>query len=193
MSELWSALRSRGELVTAVVVAVVVAAVGAPLGLLAAALTPRVGMYLAKAPDVGYPRPVFLQDAEENAAAIGGDGVLIAVLAGAGLLVGLVAVLLRRRAPLGSVLGVLVGGLVAGVIAMAVGHGVVHGDYAAVPASAVNTGKAFQLRPYVRGRVDFVVLPVVALIVFLLANARWLWRTRGAAQTEHDTLETASV
>lgn len=193
MTDLWPAPRSRVEVLTAVVVAVVVAAVGAPLGLLAAALTPRVGMSLFRDPSQGYPTAAFVQSAEENRAAIGGDGVLIAVLAGAGLLFGLAAVLLRRRAPFGAVLGVLVGGLVAGLVAMAVAHVVVHGGYAAVPASALDTGKVFQLRPYIRGRVDFVVLPTIALIVFLLANVRWMWRTGRSAPAERDTLASAGV
>lgn len=150
-----------------------VACLGTPLGLLAAACTPRLATGFYYAADG---RTLFPSEAVEgDRAAIGGDAVMLAVLAGAGVMVGLLALLARRRAPLGVVVGVLVGGLVGGEVAMAVAHLVVHGDQTAhVVAVVRRTGGIFQARPYIRGRVDFVALPAAALLVFLLGNVRYL-------------------
>jgi hypothetical protein len=173
--------RPRFEFGVALGVTLLLVGAGGLLGLLAAALTPHVAQVLFQDPTQGYPHALFLQAAEEDKAAFGGDGVMLAVLAGGGLLAGLGSLLLARVAPLGAVIGLLVGGLVGGALAMAVAHIVVHGGYAAVPASAVNGPGVYELRPYVRGRVDFLLFPVVALVVFAVGNAPWYLRPRPPA------------
>lgn len=50
---------------------------------------------------------------------------------------------------------------------MGVGHLAVHADYSRALAAPADGRRIFQVRPYVRGRVDFVVLPLVALLVVL--------------------------
>lgn len=147
---------------------------GVPLGLLAAALTPHLasGLYPG-GPDGGA--PFFLSAArEEDPAVFGGDGVMLAVLAGAGLLVGVAAVVWGRRCRGGTICGVVLGGALAGLVAMAVHHQVLHPAYARIPLTPGSVGASVQLRPYVRGTADFAVLPFVAVLVVLLSNVRWL-------------------
>ncbi len=169
-----------GDLARASWVTVLVALLGTPLGLLSAALTPRLAQYLLGPPD--FSRLFFTPSAEYDPARLAGDGVMLAVLAGAGLLVGLLALAGRRTAALGTVLGLLVGGLVAGVVAMAVDHLVLAPGYAAVPRTDVNS-TVISLRPYVGGHVDFVALPLVALLVFLAGNVPYLLRQRLSSGT----------
>ena len=169
------------ELRYAVGVALLLIGVGGALGLVAAAVTPHVAQTLFQDPTQGYPRALFLAVAEEDKAAIGGDAVVLVVLVAGGLLAGAGSLALRRIAPFGAVIGIVVGGLLGGALTMAVAHIVVHRSDAAVPLHAVNTGAVFQLRPYIRGRVDFVAFPSVALVTFLAGNLPWYVRTRSAA------------
>jgi hypothetical protein len=146
---------------------------GAALGLIAAALTPDLGSGL-------YVDPTFVSAyAVEDKAVFGGDGIMIAVLAVAGLVAGLAALRGRADRPMGTVAGVLVGGIVAGLVAMAVDHLVLHqANVAPTRQLLAQMGGEVQLRPYVRGSADFLVLPLVALLAFLAGNARWLVRSR---------------
>lgn len=145
---------------------------GAALGLLAAALTPHVAMVVVRDSSQGYPHALFLQAAEEDRAGFGGDGVLLAVLGGAGLLLGLGGGLLGRRRPAATVAGLLVGGCLAGLVAMAVHHEVL----ATAQVPLISGGRTYQLRPYARGPVDFAVLPFVALVVWFACQLPWLLR-----------------
>lgn len=149
------------------------AAAGGGLGLLAAALTPHLGSGL-------YADPRFVSAyAVEDKAVFGGDGVMIAVLAVAGILVGLLALRGRDDRPMGTVVGVLVGGLAAGLAAMAVDHIALQQANAGPTRQLLaQMGGEVQLRPYVRGSADFLVLPLLALLVYLAGNVRWLVRSR---------------
>ncbi|HEX7355108.1 MAG TPA: hypothetical protein VF288_09785 [Mycobacteriales bacterium] len=149
------------------------APLGAGLGFVAAALTPHLGSGL-------YVDPQFVSAyAVEDKAVFGGDGVMIAVLAASGVLLGLASLRGRDDRPVGTVLGVLAGGIAAGLVAMAVDHLVLHQANAAPTRRLLaQMGGEVQLRPYVRGSADFLVLPLFGLVVFLLGNARWLVRSR---------------
>lgn len=167
-----------GDLRRAVWVAGFLTPAGAGLGLIAAALTPDLGSGL-------YVDPTFISAyAVEDKAVFGGDGVMLAVLAVAGLLVGLAALRGRVDRPMGMVLGVLVGGIAAGAAAMAVDHLVLHQSNAGATRQLLaQMGGEVQLRPYVRGSVDFLALPLIALLTFLVGNARWLVRSRRAVSS----------
>jgi hypothetical protein len=174
----------RRDLVVAAWITAFLAVTGAALGLLAAALTPHVAMSLFEDASVGYPKPVFLQVVEEDRAAFGGDAVMIAVLAGAGVVVGVLGLLLGRRVPAGTIVGILAGGVAAGLIAMAVQHHVLHPAYAGVPVSQAGQGVVHQLRPYVRGSADFAVLPFIAALVWFAGQVPWLLRGGDARRAE---------
>jgi hypothetical protein len=160
------------ELRRAAWIAAFLALTGAGLGLVAAALTPELGSGL-------YVDPTFVSAyAVEDKAVFGGDGVLIAVLAVAGLVVGLAALRGRVDRPMGTVVGVLAGGIAAGLVTMAVDHLVLHHANAGPTRQLLaQMGGEVQLHPYVRGSADFLVLPLVALLTFLAGNARWLVRS----------------
>jgi len=162
-----------GELRRAAWIAAFLAAAGSGLGLIAAALTPDLASGL-------YVDPTFISAyAVEDRAVFGGDGVMIAVLAVAGVVVGLAALRGRANRPMGTVVGVLVGGLAAGLVAMAVDHVVLHhANAGATRQLLAQMGGVVQLRPYVRGSADFAVLPLIALLTFLAGNARWLVGSR---------------
>lgn len=148
---------------------------GGGLGLVAAALTPHLGSGL-------YLDPTFVSAyAVEDRATFGGDGVMIAVLAVAGILAGLLALLGRVDRPLGTVVGILAGGVLAGLVAMAVDHiALHHANAGPTRLLLARMGGEVQLKPYVRGSVDFLVLPLFAALTFLAGNARWLARRRTA-------------
>lgn len=167
-----------GDLRRALWIAAFLALAGGGLGLVAAALTPHLGSGL-------YVDPAFVSAyAVEDPAVFGGDGVMIAVLAAAGLLVGLAALRGRTDRPMGTVVGVLVGGAAAGLVAMAVDHIVLH-HLNAGPTHLLlaQRGGEVQLRPYVRGSADFLVLPLLALAAFLAGNVRWLVRSERAVSS----------
>lgn len=162
-----------GDVLRVAWVTAFLAPAGAGLGLVAAGLTPHLGSGL-------YVHPHFVSAyAVEDPAVFGGDGVMIAVLAAAGVLVGLAALLGRDDRPMGTVVGVLAGGVVAGLVAMAVDHIALHQANAGPTRQLLaQMGGEVQLRPYVRGSADFLVLPFFALLVFLAGNVPWLVRAR---------------
>jgi hypothetical protein len=160
----------RRDLVVAGFVAAFLALLGAGLGLIAAGVTPDQAVRFFQ----GNGDAIFLSTVrEEDATAVAGDIVMVGVLGGAGILVGLAALLGRRVAPMGIVVGLIVGGCLGGLDAMAVAHLAVHGDYRHLPVGPIS-----QVRPYVRGRADFVALPITALVAYLLGNVPWLVRNR---------------
>lgn len=162
-----------GDLRRAAWISGFLALAGGGLGLVAAALTPHLasGLYLD---------PTFVSAyAVEDRAVFGGDGVMIAVLATAGVLAGLLALLGRADRPVGTVVGIVAGGMLAGLVAMAVDHVVLHHVNAAPTRLLLaRMGGEVQLKPYVRGSADFLVLPLFAALTFLAGNARWLLRAR---------------
>lgn len=162
-----------GDLLRATWITAFLAASGTGLGLVAAALTPHLGSGL-------YVDPRFVSAyAVEDPAVFGGDGVMIAVLAAAGVLVGLGALRGRTNRPVGTVVGALAGGVLAGLVAMAVDHIALHQANAAPTHQLLaQMGGEVQLQPYVRGSADFLVLPLFAMLVFLAGNVPWFVRSR---------------
>ncbi|HVV31188.1 MAG TPA: hypothetical protein VHC41_09950 [Mycobacteriales bacterium] len=148
---------ARAEVRHGVLVTVLLVLAGAPLGAIWAASVPDVGVFRVGS----YLLPSYTEDKASAA----GDLVLLLILAIAGLVAGGLVAWYGRHTPVGGACGLLVGGLLAGVIAMAVGHVLVHGDYHAIQHHKVD-GTTFQVRPYIRGSGDFVLLPLIALILF---------------------------
>jgi hypothetical protein len=143
------------------ITAIAVAALGAPLGALWAITVPHIAVF-----HTGTGRGYLLPLAEEDRAAAGGDLVMILVLLIAGLLVGGAVSWACRHYLLGGALALIGGGALGGAIALAVGHVLVRGDYTPVFAHSADNATIFQVRPYVRGSVDLVVLPLAALLVY---------------------------
>ncbi len=155
----------RGEIRAGLLIAFLAAAAGAPLGSLWALVVPHVAVVHA-----GTGRGYLLPNQTEDIASAGGDLVMIAVLLGAGVVLGIGVGWFASRHPLGTVLGLLGGGALGGAVALAVGHLLVHGDYGRVYRHSADYATVFQVRPYVRGTVDLVVLPLVALLAALAAQ-----------------------
>lgn len=165
----------RAEVVRGLVVGAAMALLGAPLGVLWAFAVPHLAVQKVGAP--AYLLPVETEDL----ASMGGDLVLIAIFGSVGVVAALAVHLWSSRAQLGPLVGLLLGGAVCGVIAMAVGHVLVEADYHAVFAH-IEDGRVFQVRPYVRGRGDFLILPVFSALAFGLAQVPPLLRGRTAPQ-----------
>jgi hypothetical protein len=162
-------LAVREELSRGLLVAIVMTMLGAPAGVLWAYSVPHLAVF-----KIGSPA-YLLTDNAEDLAAMGGDLVMIAILLSIGSVAALVVHFASRQAQLGPFIGLLVGGTLCGVIAMAVGHTLVEGDYDAVFAH-LSDGTIFQIRPYVRGSADFLVLPLFAAFVYGIAQLPALWR-----------------
>jgi len=60
------------------------------------------------------------------------------------------------------------------LIAVALGHALVHGDYASLRTAA--QGTVVQVRPYVKGSADWVVLPLFGALVQLVVGTPALLR-----------------
>lgn len=151
----------RADLGSALSVGAALVLLGAPLGLVWSWAVPDLSVV-----HVGTGRGYLLPTAAEDAAVPAGDLVMVLILVLVGLAAGAVVTWRARRAPLGVVVGLLLGGTLAGTIALAVGHVLVRGDYTAVYAHPADYVTPFQVRPYVRGTVDLVVLPLAALLVY---------------------------
>jgi hypothetical protein len=149
----------------------VLTVIGAPAGLLWAFVVPHVAVQKVGSPAYLIPTKT------EDLASMGGDLTLVAILLSLGILAALIVLIRSPRGQIGPLIGLLTGGVLCGVIAMAVGHVLVEGDYRAVLAHAED-GRVFQIRPYVRGSADFLVLPLVAAFVFLIAQLPALIQNR---------------
>ena len=160
----------RRELTEGGVVALVLTLLGAPLGLIWAHAVPHLAIVKIGSPAYLYPTRA------EDLASMGGDLVMVGVLAGVGIVAGL-AIAVSQRAVLGPLIGLIAGGMLCGVIAMAVGHILVSGDYHAAFAH-IGDGTVFQVRPYVRGSADFLVLPLFGALAVGLAQVPSLWSNR---------------
>ena len=141
------------------VAAVVSVLVAAPVGLLWAAVAPRVDVVVGGT-------QVDLAD-RDSSAFIAGDGAFLLVVALAGVVGGLLAWRLTRQPGPGVVLGLALGGLAAAYVAMVVGQQV---GYDAVQA-AVDGGVqgALELNLRLRAREALVGWPVGALVAFVIA------------------------
>lgn len=160
----------RRELTDGGVVALLLMLLGAPLGLIWALAVPHLAVVKIGSPAYLYPARA------EDLASMGGDLVMVGVLAGVGIVAGL-AVAVSQRSVLGPLIGLIAGGMLCGAIAMAVGHILVEDDYHAVLAH-IGDGTVFHVRPYVRGSADFLVLPLFGALVLGLAQVPSLWGSR---------------
>ncbi len=150
-----------GEEVRAGLVAAVASVlVAAPVGLLWAAVAPRVDVVITGA-------RVDLADSG-SAAFIAGDGFFLFATALSGVVGGLLAWRLTRVHGPGVVLGLALGGLVAAYVAMVVGQQV----GADVVQAAVDGGGqgALELSLRLRAREALVGWPVGALVAYVLAS-----------------------
>lgn len=159
----------RAEVRRGLLVGLLVAPIGAPLGLLWAAVVPHVAVFPVDAAD-----RYLLPNLTEDRASAGGDVLMLGLLAAAGVLLGVLVALASRRALVGAVCGLLTGGSIAGLIAVALGHALVHGDYASLRTAA--QGTVVQVRPYVKGSADWVVLPLFGALVQLVVGTPALLR-----------------
>lgn len=150
-----------GEMRAAACVLLALAASGAPLGLIWAHAVPDLAVVHA-----GSGRGYLLPAVTEDSADAAGDLVMLLILLIAGLLAGGLVSWLCRRRPVGGSIGLILGGSLAGTIALAVGHVLVRGDYGPVYAHRADYATVFHVRPYVRGTVDLVVLPLAALLIY---------------------------
>lgn len=156
-----------------VLVAVGSVLLGAPAGLLWSAIAPRLDVRVSA-------RGIEAGEVESSEAFIGADGSYFLVMLGMGVLCGLLAFWLCRRAGAAAVLGLAVGGSMAALIAMSVG--LLPGADAAV--DAVTEGSSFRgdIELYLgrlkdnellfRSTWAFVAWPAGACIGFL-ARASW--------------------
>lgn len=151
----------RSEARAGLVVGAVLAALGAPLGVMWAYSVPDLAVVHG-----GTGRGYLLPVATEDKADAAGDLVMILILLIAGVIAGALISWLCRRAPVGGAVGIVLGGALGGAVALAVGHVLVHGDYGPVYAHSADYATAFHVRPYVRGTVDLVILPLAALLVY---------------------------
>lgn len=133
----------------------------APVGLLWAALTPRVQV-TSQDGAVSVPDPT-------TSAFIATDGVFLLVVLVVGLVVGLAAALAGRRRPFGTVLGLALGGLLAAELARRTGA-LVGRDQAEALLAAGADG-AFELPPRVRSWPVLVGWPVAALVAHAVVTA----------------------
>ena len=147
------------EVRAGLVAAVVTLLVAAPVGLLWAALAPRVDVVVSGT-------RVDLADSGSSAF-IAADGSFLLAVALAGVVGGLLSWRLTRRPGPGVVLGLALGGLAAAYVAMVVGQQV---GYDAVQ-TAVDGGVqgALELNLRLRAREALVGWPVGALVAFVLA------------------------
>jgi hypothetical protein len=132
---------------------------GAPVGLLWAAVTPRVEVVVAAGGQVRLSDPVAQQY-------IAADGWFLGLALLAGLLCGLLAWALGRRHGPGVVLGLVIGGLLAAEVARRTGELVDAG----VARSAVEAGRAgaVDLAVQLRSEQARVGWPVAALAAHLV-------------------------
>jgi hypothetical protein len=152
---------NRIEARTAALVGLALTALGAPLGVMWAYSVPDLAVVHG-----GSGRGYLLPVATEDRAGAAGDLVMVLILLVAGVIAGALVSALWRRTPVGVALGLLLGGAIGGAIALAVGHLLVHGDYGPVYAHSPDYATVFHVRPYVRGTVDLVALPLAALVVW---------------------------
>lgn len=159
-----------GEAAAALLTAIGSLLLAAPVGLLWAALTPRVQLVVAAGrADLADPT---------TSGFIAADGWFLALVAVAGLLTGLGASRLGRRYGPGCVVGLLVGGLLAAEVARRTGE-LVGADEARAAVSAGREGLV-DLAVRLRSRQALVGWPVAALaahmIVTVLDRAPTRWR-----------------
>ena len=156
--------RWRREAVIAVLVTFGCLLLAAPAGLLWSVVAPRLSVTLG--PDGPAAHGL------EGKAFIGGDGSFLLVVAGAGVLSGVLGWLMARRAGPWTVLGLFVGGLLAAKVAAVVG---VRPGRAHVQALLHDRTARGTVQLYLRLRSPWAVVgwPVGALTTFLLAA---LWR-----------------
>jgi hypothetical protein len=149
-----------GEAAAGVVVAVASVLAAAPVGLLWAALAPRVTVVIAAGK----------ADLSEGAtpAYIAGDGWFVGVTLVVGLVAGLLVLALGRRYGPGVVLGLALGGLLGAEVARRTGHLVGLDDAKALVRSG-RDGRV-QLAPTVRSWQTLAVWPVAALAVHLVGQ-----------------------
>lgn len=134
--------------------------VAAPVGLLWAAVAPRVDVVISG-------DRVDLADSGSSAF-IAGDGFFLLAVTLAGVVGGLTAWRLARRHGPGVVLGLALGGLAAAYVAMVVGQQV--GSDAVQAAVASDRQGALELNLRLRAREALVGWPVGALVAYVLAS-----------------------
>jgi hypothetical protein len=159
----------RAEIRCGLRIGLALAAAGVLLGVLWAALVPHVAVFAVDAS-----RRYLLPNLTEDRASAAGDVLMLGLLAAAGLLAGLLVARTARREVVGAVCGLVLGGSIAGLIAMAVGHLLVQGDY--TPLRTAAQGAVVQVRPFVKGSADWVMLPLVGSLVLLIAGTPALLR-----------------
>lgn len=142
------------------VAAAVMLLVAAPVGLLWAALAPRVDVVVSG-------DRVDLAD-KGSAAFIAGDGFFLLAVALAGVVGGLTAWRLARQPGPGVVLGLALGGLAAAYVAMVVGQQV--GSDVVQAAVDGDVQGALELNLRLRAREALVGWPVGALVAFVGAS-----------------------
>jgi hypothetical protein len=163
-----------GEAVAAVLTAVGCVLLGAPVGLVWAAVTPRVEIVLADGrADLADPT---------TSSFIAADGIFLALVAAAGLVSGVAAWWWGRRHGPGCVLGLVVGGLLAAEVARRTGE-LIGLDEA---RAAVQSGRegvvelAVRLRS-MQARAGWPVAALAALLLLTLLDARVPRRGRAHA------------
>lgn len=148
------------EVRAGLVAAVVTLLVAAPVGLLWAAVAPRVDVVISGS-------RVDLADSG-SAAFIAGDGFFLLAVALAGVVGGLVAWWLARQPGPGVVLGLALGGLAAAYVAMVVGQQVGYDAVQTAVDGGLQGGLELNLR--LRAKEALVGWPVGALVAFVGAS-----------------------
>lgn len=155
----WGGARElRADLRSAVVLVVALAVAGIPAGVLWRVLAPRADFAITE----NGPVPVGTPSGELLAAV---DGVFVLVLAGAGLLAGVLAWLVRRRRGVAAVLALAVGTTATSVVAWQVGELLAPGpsrEQLTEVGGQVSTGIELGSLP------ALAVAPFVALLVYVL-------------------------
>ena len=152
----------RSDVVAGVVTAVVCVLLGAPVGLLWAAVAPKVVV------EVSGTAVTLASDASTF---IAGDGAFLGVVFVVGLITGLVAWVLGRRYGPAVVVGLTAGGLLGAYVAARTGELVDEGSARAAVAAGRTGG--LELSLVLRATEAVVGWPIGALLAFALAVSLW--------------------
>lgn len=157
--------RRRGDVLAGTAVATGVAVQGVPMGLLWSALAPRARVVvLAGGPGLADPN---------TKAFIGADGTFLLLTAAAGLVCGVLALLMGgRRHGVATALGLAVGGLVASYVAWRVGHRIGLAEFRRAVSGPVGTATPLYLTLRAKGILVVWALTGVFTVAAVAVHAR---------------------
>lgn len=157
----WTDLRA--DVLAGTVITVAVAALGAPMGLLWSVLAPRV-VVVAAGPELADP---------STKAFIGADATFLLLGAAAGVVCGVLALLLGgRRHGVATALGLTAGGLAASYIAWRVGHRIELAEFRRAANGPAGTATGFYLTLRARGVLVAWALTGVFTVLVAAVHAR---------------------